>query len=1054
MQNVKTTIKQSLKNAEHAFLALEAKRFRYAFEYDPILGMSVSKVDPLPHQIEAVYKYVLKKSKIRFMLAHDPGAGKTVMAGLTIKEIELREGRKRILVIVPGQLKEQWKWELQDKFDDEFQIIDRAYFDANKKGGSGSVWDGDHMIASIDFAKRDDIIESLYEARRFDIVIVDEAHKMSAYSSGKSTTKTRRYRLGEVLSANTEHLLFLTATPHKGDTTNFQLLLDLLEPGYLADDDMIKASIRQKDNPLFLRRAKEDMRDFDGKPLFVPRSVETPDVKLSPKEKTLYNAMSKYVKEQYSMATQSSKGHNITFALIILQRRFASSAFALLESLKRRKSKLEHLKQGPDGTTTKSSSVVSMEKTDEMSESERWIEESKWELLSMAQTKEDLQLEIDVLDKLILKTQSVLAAKAETKLKQLKSTINKLNKETSGEKILIFTESKDTLDHLVSNIEKWGYTVNTIHGAMNPKERRRAESVFKDRTQIMVATEAAGEGINLQFCHLMINYDLPWNPNRLEQRMGRIHRYGQKHPVSVFNMVASDTREGQIMQILFEKLEIIKTAMGTDKVFDVISEIMPGKSLSQMLLDATVRSRRQNVITTELEESLSLRNKEVMNYMNDSLASKFIDYSSLDDLGVSRERQLVPEYTRNLFEKILAACNGNIKWTDVDIASIKIPPEIIQMIETGGSSLPELYTAATFDKRVRMANPGTELLTFGHPVFNAALNWAEQQYSDAAMSGATFSDASGKLNGYIVFAEGSVDDGSGVQAGRQLFACYVDEFNNVTPVSPSIILDLTIRPNSDTELKEKETAMNAAMNAASGASLKMIEKFADELAKDRDKEAVLDKKYGLDSLDLLVKRISDDIIQLLDKKRRGKKMDLAIYNKRQERQKYKQSRKELRNKIKTKTDLSVGDVSIVGIARVYPESEESTLKSKTAIDAAMKFEKESGRKYNVLSGQGFGFDIRSSFVFSAAAVSADKNQLKTIKYLYIQAKAASSSARSIIFTPNEWFRAKMLADDCYLYFAVGDELIRVQNPAERLDAALVESGYKVNTHQIKENRMQ
>ncbi|MDE0090967.1 MAG: DEAD/DEAH box helicase [Thaumarchaeota archaeon] len=308
----------TLRNTEQAFLALEAKRFWYAFEYDPVLGMSVSRVDPLPHQIEAVYGHVLKKSRIRFMLAHDPGAGKTIMAGLIIKELELREGRKRVLIVVPGQLREQWRWEMQDKFDDGFEVVDRAYFEAN---GRGDAWRGDHLITSIDFAKREDIADSLRRAGRFDMAIVDEAHKMSAYSQGNSTSKTRRYRLGEVLSANTEHLLFLTATPHKGDTKNFQLLLDLLEPGYLAGEGMIESSIRRGDNPLFLRRAKEDMRDFENMPLFMPRSVETPDVRLSAKERALYNAMSKYVKEQYNLALQSSKGHNVTFALIILQRR-------------------------------------------------------------------------------------------------------------------------------------------------------------------------------------------------------------------------------------------------------------------------------------------------------------------------------------------------------------------------------------------------------------------------------------------------------------------------------------------------------------------------------------------------------------------------------------------------------------------------------------------------------------------------------------------------------------------------------------------------------------
>ena len=1005
---------------EQAFLALEAKRFRYAFEYDPILGMSVSKVDPLPHQIEAVYEHVLKKSRIRFMLAHDPGAGKTVMAGLIIKELELREGKKRVLIVVPGQLKEQWRWELQDKFDDEFDVVDRQYFMTN---GKGDVWNKDHLITSIDFVKREDIAESLRHARRFDLVIVDEAHKMSAYSAGNSTTKTRRYRLGEIISSNTENLLFLTATPHKGDTKNFQLLLDLLEPGYLAGQNMIETSIKKRDNPLFLRRAKEDMTDFENKPLFMPRSVETPDVRLSPTEKTLYNAMSRYVKEQYNLAAQSSKGHNITFALIILQRRFASSAFALLESLKRRRNKLEQLKNEPEKPTA--ATLVAMEKADEMPEDERWAEESKWELLSMAQSVEDLKVEIDTINKLIKKTENILKKGSETKLNQLKKTIDKLDEKSPGEKILVFTESKDTLNHLVSNIQSWGYSVNTIHGAMSSKERRNAETIFKDQTQIMVATEAAGEGINLQFCHLMVNYDLPWNPNRLEQRMGRIHRYGQKHPVSVFNMVASDTREGEIMQLLFDKLELIKEAMGSDKIFDVISEIVPGKSLSQMLLDATVRTRQQRSIINELDNALSINNQDVMRHINDNLASKYIDYSVVKGLEISKERQLVPEYTRDLFERILAMSGGSIKWNG-DIAHVEMPHTMADK-----DKVQESYTSATFDKRVRMSNPGTELLTFGHPAFNAALDWAELQYSNAAMSGAAFLDGSGRLDGHVVFAEGSVHDGSGSQVGKQLFAVYVDKHRDTIPVSPSILLDLILHP----EGISSEDDLAVVTELAAARSSKMLKDFADTLVEDRGREVDLDKRYGLASIDALIGKINADILELLDKKRRGKKTDLAIYNKRQDRQRYRQSRKDLDKRIKYKTEISTGSIAVVGVARIHPASKNTATKIKEAIMIAEKFEAERNRSPEILSGQGYGFDIRST--------------VSDNKYVYIQVKVPTEDDY-VVFTPNEWFRAKMLGDRCHIYCIDDNDILCVTDPAATLKTTLIKTGYKTSMQQIKD----
>ena len=556
-------------------MALEARRLRYAFTYDPILAVSVSKVDPLPHQIEAVYGHVLKRSRIRFMLAHDPGAGKTIMAGLILKELKMRRAIRRILIVVPGQLKEQWRWELKDKFDEDFAVVDREYL-ASRNGPI--AWDGDQLITSLDFAKQDDVVASL-DGARFDMIIVDEAHKMSAYSYGNSTSKTRRYRLGERLTAMSRHMLFLTATPHKGDIQNFRLLLDLLEPGFFATNSMMEESIRNRDNPLFLRRAKEDMKGFDGRPLFVPRTVETPDLQLSRPEKKLYGEMSKYITEQYNLATQSVKRHNITFALILLQRRFASSTFSLHESLRRRQQKLRQLEEQVEGLGAGGEREIpgSLEYADGMTEKEQWDEEKKWELITVAQNRAELAEEINILGGLISKAEKIIRKGHESKLNQLRSMMEYLDRNHPGEKILVFTEFLDTLNHLVESVRSWGYSVNTIHGAMPSNERKRAEDVFRESTRVMVATEAAGEGINLQFCHLMINYDLPWNPNRLEQRMGRIHRYGQQYPVSVFNLVYSDTREGEIMRVLFEKLEEIKNAMGSDKIFDVISEVVQGR---------------------------------------------------------------------------------------------------------------------------------------------------------------------------------------------------------------------------------------------------------------------------------------------------------------------------------------------------------------------------------------------------------------------------------------------------------------------------------------------
>ena len=987
--------------AHDAQLAIEARWFRYAFEHDPLLAMSASGVDPIPHQIEAVYGHLLKKPRVRYLFAHDPGAGKTVMAGLVVKELKMRSRVRRTLIVVPGQLREQWRQEMLEKFDERFEVVDRRSYNA---AGSVRAWESDQIITSLDFAKRSDILASL-GAARFDLIIVDEAHKMSAYSTGRSTTKTQRYRLGEALSAISDNLLFLTATPHKGDPANFRLLLDLLEPGYFASGEMMANSVRDGDNPLFLRRAKEDMVDFDGNKLFMPRTVLTPDVRLSKPERELYDSMSGYVREQYNLALQASKGHNITFALIILQRRFASSTYALLKSLKRRRDRLQQLMDGA-GKVAKierasgGNAVRYMDRVDELSEEERWDEERKWEVLSVARSREELQVEIDTLDGLINAAAQVMFQKSETKLAQLRETLSALGEEGSGEKVLIFTESRDTLEYLAANIERWGYAVNTIHGSMGSRARKDAEAVFRDRTQVMVATEAAGEGINLQFCHIMINYDLPWNPNRLEQRMGRIHRYGQKHPVRVFNMVYTDTREGHIMQTLFDKLQEIKDALGSDRVFDVISDIIPGKNLSQMLLETTVDSRSSGEIAGELDRAMDPDNERIRDYLRDGLATKYIDLTALRDAqDAVLERRLVPGHAAHLFAAIMGRAGGRVDPGREGLVSVRMPDGMA--LRAGYRT--DVIEAATFDKRVRLSRPGVDLITVGHPLFEQALAWAEGLYGEGSDT-AVFTDPYGEVDGYVAFHEAEAVDGTGRAAARLLVATVHDGAGSRN-VPPSAILDLVPggEPRAAPPARDPGREADAAASALAG-RVRAVQQ-------ERDDHAASSEKYGLESLDALVRGIGDDIAGLLAKKKAGRKVDLAIYNKRKERKRYLKAKSDLRRRIRMERTLAAPRPVPVGIVRVVPAPPDVAWRR--ALDAALDFERARGVEPRDMHGLGYGFDLVSD--------GAEQR--------YILARPVLDG--SVRLTPNQWLRAAILADACYLYAVDGQEVRVVRNPASR-----------------------
>jgi len=639
--------------AEAFFLGVEAHRIRYAYQFDPLYAVNVSQVDPLPHQIEAVYHHILRNPRIRFLLADDPGAGKTIMAGLLLKELKYRGLVQRILIVVPGQLRDQWLREMKERFSEEFTVVDRSVVNAT---WGRNVWEHEaQVITSMDFAKQDDVRASLGSVH-WDITIVDEAHKMAAYQYGNKTDKTARYRLGEDLSTNSEFLLFLSATPHRGNPDNFRLFLDLLEPGFFATNDLLAESVQNRDNPLFLRRLKEDLTDFQGVPLFPPRSVKTITFQLGDDEKRLYNAVTHYVETSYNQALQKDK-RNVAFAMLILQRRMASSVRAILRSLERRQKRLEELLRLGQWLADRQS--IDEDALEDAPEPERLkAEEELLERLTAAETREELQLEIEQLQNLIQLARQAERHGVETKLAKLREVIQDRQLRSSGEKLLVFTESRDTLDYLTERLREWGFTVANIHGGMSLDSRIQAEHDFRDKYQVMISTEAGGEGINLQFCSLMVNYDIPWNPNRLEQRMGRIHRYLQQNEVHIYNLVAYDTREGAVMAAIFRKLDNIRAAYGQDergrdRVFDVIGDILPGASLRDLIVDAISHRRTLDDIVAEVEH---IPDEEALRRVQEAamvgLATRHIDLQRiLGDQRSARENRLVPEYVERFFQR-------------------------------------------------------------------------------------------------------------------------------------------------------------------------------------------------------------------------------------------------------------------------------------------------------------------------------------------------------------------------------------------------------------------
>jgi len=636
---------------------------------------------------------------------------------------------------------------------------------------------------------------------------------------------------------------------------------------------MLRESIINKDNPLFIRRMKEDLKDFEGRPLFLPRYVKTVGFRLSDEEKKLYNDVSRYVSEQYNRALWNERRRGIAFALVILQRRLASSTYAILKSLERRKRRLEDIIEG-----LSEQPLPTVPFDDRRSggdeRQDRWKAEELWETLSVAENRQELDSEIKTLGELIEQAKAIIQKESEVKVSQLRKTMGELNSKFPGTKILIFTESKDTLDYLEKKIRSWGYSVNVIHGGMGLEERVEAERVFKNETQVMVATEAAGEGINLQFCNLMINYDLPWNPNRLEQRMGRIHRYGQTKEVFVFNLIATDTREGQVLSKLFDKLEEIKNALQSEKVFDVISEVLYGKNLSQLMLEAAASARSMDEILKELDIKVDEDYiRRVREDLGESLATRYIDYTRLREMAEkARENRLIPEYTESFFKKAFEKAGGKYhERKDRFLAIESIPFEIRQIAEDDSfkkrfGAMMRSYPKVTFDKDIGFKNPLIPSSSrSGTPLFEAVLEWVDKTISPDLKKGSVFIDPEGKLDGYIVFFEGEVRDGTGAVAGKSLFAYYYEPHSgDVKSISPTIMWDLAdgkpLGEVVDVEIIKQKVLPKV---------LAGLKEYKEKLTAERQKQGEIKRKYGIRSLVKLIMDLDGELIELNARKERG-----------------------------------------------------------------------------------------------------------------------------------------------------------------------------------------
>ena len=741
-------------------------------------ALAVSNIQPLPHQLEAVYDCFLREPRTRFLLADDPGAGKTIMAGLYMKELILRRAGDRILVITPANLRPQWARELSERFSLPFTQLESGNFDAHPGENPWDVYN--HVIVSRDFLKTERVRESFENGERtWDLAVIDEAHGYTLAVDGKGliSNKSERYKVAEVVSKTADRLILLTATPHSGRDASLWGLLRLLDMESVGDRMPKKVDVLPD---RYRKVSKENMKDMAGNNLFKPRHPQTVDYELAGAEWDLYEAVTDFVSRQLREIRGEHTKSAAGFALTTMQRRLASSVRAIRRTLERRVERIEAALADPEGYLRKrksfqSAALPEADDMEDLDEAELWRLEDKVLEEWLPETVAELELERQALGPLLTQAQDVENSRTERKLNELLDVVQRegLAKD-HRKKLLIFTEHKDTLDYLIENLQG-DFEVAQIHGRLKLAERIAQERYFREKAQIMVATEAAGEGINLQFCNLMVNYDIPWNPNRLEQRMGRIHRIGQTEDVYVFNLVASNTREGYVLATILRKMQNMGEALG-DPVFDVIGKTFAGYRLRELLESVLVGDKTREQAAAEIggdtvDPEIRARAEELLEH---ALAKTVIDWQALRQQAErAEERRLPPAYFERFFMDALAFAGGTVE-RRLDPGTLRVtrtPQSLVAASRAAGQfrRLATEYARLTFDKAVvtrprssEEANlPAAELCGPGHPLFDALVDDVIARTAPDLERGAVLVDPDGESSTTLVVLRGDVVDGTG-----------------------------------------------------------------------------------------------------------------------------------------------------------------------------------------------------------------------------------------------------------------------------------------------------
>lgn len=1053
---------------ERFCLYAEAERINSAYQFDPLFAVNCSIVDPLPHQVEAVYRYLLPLPKIRFLLADDTGAGKTIMTGLLLKELLMREIVDRILIVTPGGLTKQWQEEeMSVKFNLPFTLVNRSLFSSDPTVFQTAK----RIITSIDFISRDDVM-NVASNSHWDLIVIDEAHKLSAYDYGAKTYKAKRYLAAERLAQQCEHLLLLTATPHRGRKDTFKKLMQLLDEDIFATDDLTAARVRELEhtgeNKFFIRRLKEDMRDWDNRPLYKNRFTKTTAYELTPEEKQLYDDVTKYLSKKKEEASETKNIH-VSLALTVMQRRLTSSIFAIKNTLNRRFNALQgivdEIRKNPSLWTQRHKlegfDVEDIEDYDELDDDEKEGLENilsdprKFKLFTTAKSLKEIEEEANEVKKLFEQARDLHNRnQEEQKLKELRTLLESQGV-VNGEKLVIFTEHKDTLLYLQDKLSNTGYRVSTIHGGKSVDERREAQWEFmKPDTQILIATDAAGEGINLQFCRLLINWDIPWNPNRLEQRMGRIHRYGQKRDVLVFNLVASNTREGQVLERLLRKLDIIREGIGDDRVYDVIQDVLEGISLDQVFNSVFNGQETQlDEFLKQDDKHIELAFREKIKEQRERLSHSVVNYAKARLLKEdSDERRLQPIYIKLFFEKAFNFLQGNYTEIKSSIFRIEKLPELLAKVlredyNLYADNLRQIQFC--FDKQIFLEYQNVKDLGHvyyinpGNQVFDSLVKVVMHACKEDMLKGTVLISPEDSEETLAFFVKSQITDNrpskkDGNIADEKLMLVSKTKDGHYNSTSPAKFLDMHpparfAKPITPPQSLSEDEVLIWTFNTI---TLPQFQETQQHVAEDTAKR----RTYLESAFTRIILDLQEEIQELQGKLLYGDTRVQEKIIKKDERIRELIQRKnerlqklELMNQLAPKQPEVLGCAYVVPLSRVEYETHFGMSRDDEAeaiaMEMAMGFERDQGREPLDVSANNEGYDIKS----------ISPEGLKR----YIEVKGRSVDG-AVVLTDNEVNRLAQLNDSAWLYIVThcksSPVLYTVQNPANKLKFVIKSKG--------------